>query len=112
MGVVERYLAAVAEHDWDVLAACVAEDVRRVGPFGDVYEGREAYVSFLRELMPTLVNYRMDVSRVVHADEVVVAEVSERMDWEGKSLRTPESLVFDLDDEGRIRHISIYIQRV
>ena len=48
MGIVERYLTAVAGQDWETLAACVAPDVRRVGPFGDVYEGREEYVAYLR----------------------------------------------------------------
>lgn len=114
MDVVERYLSAVAAQDWDTFAQCISADVVRVGPFGDVYEGRDAYMSFLRNLMPTLVNYRMDVERVVYADGkgVAIAELSETMDFDGRTVRTPESLLFDLDRDGRIRHIAIYVQRL
>ena len=110
--VVGRYLTAVAGQDWETLADCVAEDVRRTGPFGDRYEGREAYVGFLRQLMPTLEGYRMDVERIVATDEgrTVVAELSETVELDGRPVRTPESLVFDLDDAGRISRIAIYIQ--
>lgn len=112
MGIVERYLAAVAGQDWEALAACVASDVRRVGPFGDVYEGRDAYVAYLQGVMPTLAGYRMEVDRVVSAEgaPVQVAELSETVELDGRPVRTPESLVFDLDGDGRIRRISIYIQ--
>ena len=35
--VVERYLERLVAHDWEAMAACLAEDVVRVGPFGDTY---------------------------------------------------------------------------
>ena len=110
---VRRYLAAVAGQDWDALSACVADDVRRVGPFGDVYEGRQDYLAFLRGIMPTLPGYRMDVDRVLCTDggTTAVAELSETVELEGRPVRTPESLVFDFDAAGRIRRISIYIQQ-
>jgi ketosteroid isomerase-like protein len=110
--VVERYLRGVVAHDWDEVTACLAPDVVRVGPFGDTYSPREPYVAFLRELMPTLPGYSMDVRRVVGAGPVVVAELSETVEVEGAPFVTPESLVFDLDGDGRIAHIEIYIQRL
>ncbi len=45
---VRRYLDALAAHDWDALAATLAPDVHRIGPYGDVYDGREPYAQFLR----------------------------------------------------------------
>ena len=113
MNVVDRYLAAVATQDWSVARDCLAQDVRRVGPFEDVYEGRESYLDFLRQLMPTLPGYRMDVKRVLTAEEgrTVVAELSETAEDSGEPRQTHESLVFDLDPTGLISHISIYIQR-
>lgn len=112
-GVVERYLRAVAGQDWDQLGALVADDVTRVGPFGDVYEGRGPYLRFLRKTMPSLAGYRMDVARVLEVADgrTLVAELSETVEIDGKLLVTPECLVFELDPAGLIRHISIYIQR-
>lgn len=114
MNVVERYLDALTRHDWDALENTLEPTVVRVGPFGDTYDGRDAYVSFLAELMPTLVDYSMDVHRVVDAGDVVVAELTEAMTWNGERVVTPEALVFDIGDEGhtrRIRRIRIYLQR-
>ncbi|HWC39289.1 MAG TPA: nuclear transport factor 2 family protein [Acidimicrobiales bacterium] len=111
MDVVERYLDRLVAHDWDGMAACLTPDVVRVGPFGDTYTPRERYVAFLAELMPQLTNYSMKVARVIYGNRVAVAELSETLDVDGGPLETPEALVFDLDDAGRIAHIAIYIQR-
>lgn len=112
MGVVERYLDAVATQDWEALASCVTDDVCRVGPFGDEYRGRGAYTAFLRQLMPTLADYRMDVDRVLNFGSSAIAELSETIDMQGRPVRTPECLVFDLAPDGRVSRIAIYIQRL
>ena len=84
----------------------------RIGPYGDTYTGRPAYVAFLRDLMPTLPGYAMDVARVVYVDgSLGLAELSETVAVDGGPLVTPESLVFDLDGDGLIRHVAIYIQQ-
>ena len=101
----------MVSHDWDGVAGCLTPDVVRVGPFGDTYSPRDRYVQFLAELMPQLANYSMNVARVTYGDAVVVAELSETIDVDGAPLETPEALVFDLDDSGRIARIAIYIQR-
>jgi ketosteroid isomerase-like protein len=110
--VVERYAATLAGQDWDGLRACLASNLRRVGPYGDVYESPEAYIAFLAELIPSLPGYRMDVARVVYAPDArsAVAELSETVDRDGEPFRTPEALVFDLTDDGLISHVSVYIQ--
>ena len=111
LDVVERYLDRLLAHDWDGMAACLTPDVVRVGPFGDTYTPRDRYVAFLAELMPQLPNYSMKVTRVTYGKGVAVAELSETLDVDGAPLETPEALVFDIDHEGRIAHIAIYIQR-
>jgi hypothetical protein len=85
--------------------------VRRVGPFGDVYEGRDRYLAFLRELMPTLNGYRMQIERVVPSSDgsVTVVELSETVEIDSRPLRTPECLVFDIGPDDRISAIAIYI---
>ena len=94
-------------HDWDAMAACVTDDLVRTGPFCDTYRGKDEYVAFISKLMPQLGDYAMKVDRVVYADGVAVAELTESVD----GTDTPESLVFDFADDGRIARISIYIQR-
>jgi ketosteroid isomerase-like protein len=109
---VERYLEAVAGQDWEALADCLAEDVVRVGPFGDTYTPRGTYIEFLAGLMPTLPGYSMRVDRVSYLGSLALAELSETVEVEGKPLETPEALVFELDGDGRIARVTIYIQRV
>jgi ketosteroid isomerase-like protein len=110
--VVERYLERMVAHDFEAMAACLAEDVVRVGPFGDTYTPRQPYVAFLSDLMPALPGYAMRIDRVVETGRTVVVELTETVEVAGSPLDTPEALVFDLDDEGRIAHIAIYIQRL
>jgi ketosteroid isomerase-like protein len=111
MDVVERYLDAIVSHDWHTFRDCVAEDVVRIGPYGDRYEGRDAYVAFIADTMPRLEGYGMRVDRVTYAsDTLAFAELSETVEIDGKPVRTPEALVFELDDDGCIAHIEIFIQ--
>jgi ketosteroid isomerase-like protein len=32
--IIERYLHAIASHDWDVVDECIADDIVRAGPTG------------------------------------------------------------------------------
>jgi ketosteroid isomerase-like protein len=110
--VIERYLRGIVDHDWDEVSSCVAEEVVRVGPFGDTYQGREAYVAFLSKLMPTLQDYSMRVHRleVSAGGRCALAELTETMSFDGEVVETPEALVFDFDDD-LIEHVAIYIRR-
>jgi len=110
--VVERYLDRLVAHDWDAMAACLAQDVVRVGPFGDTYSPRDTYVAFLSALMPSLPGYSMQVDRVVSSGRTVLVQLTEFVDVGGSPLETPEALVFDLDAQDKIAHIAIYIQRL
>jgi len=112
--VVERYLERMVAHDFAAMAGCLAEDVVRVGPFGDTYTPRDVYVAMLAKLMPSLPGYAMRIDRVAElaADRLVLVELTETVELEGAPVETPEALVFELDDEGLIAHISIYIQQL
>src|SRR5438477_309064 len=81
-----------------------------IGRFGDEYRGKEDYVAFIADLLPTLQHYTMSIERIVYSADgrVAFAELSETLDVDGAPLRTPEALVFDLTEDGLIRHISIY----
>ncbi|HEY2812011.1 MAG TPA: nuclear transport factor 2 family protein [Acidimicrobiales bacterium] len=112
MPVIEQYLEAVATHDWDTMRACLRDDVVRIGPFRDEFHGRDDYMTFLTELMPSLPGYSMDIARITYADDgrLAFAELAETIDVDGRPLRTEESLVFELDDSARIARIDIFIK--
>ena len=59
--IIERYLDAIASHDWDVVDECIADDIVRVGPYRDGYVGRHDYMAFIVDLMPNLKGYLMEV---------------------------------------------------
>ncbi|MHB8669227.1 MAG: nuclear transport factor 2 family protein [Acidimicrobiales bacterium] len=109
---IRRFLDHMVARRWEAMADCLSADVVRIGPYGDTYSPREAYVSFLSDLLPRLSNYRMEVSRVVvdEASGTGLAELAETLDLDGGSVRTPEALVFDFGDDGRIARIAVYIQ--
>jgi ketosteroid isomerase-like protein len=109
--IIERYLDAIASHDWAVVAECIADDIIRVGPYGDRYVGRDDYVAFIADLMPKLKGYQMEVHRITHVSDVLAfAELTETVDADGKPFRTPEVLVFAVDGDRRIARVDIFIQ--
>ena len=112
MHIAQRYLERLVAHDWEAMAACLAEDVVRVGPFGDTYTPKAPYVAFLADLMPKLPGYAMRIDRLVDAGSTVVVELTETVEIDGSPLHTPEALVIDLDADGLISRIAIYIQRL
>ena len=112
--VVERYLDTLTRHDWNGLAACLAADFSRTGPYGDTYPSKDEYLAFISALMPTLRGYAMDVARVTYSADgrSATAELSETVELRGASTVTPEALVFDLTGDGLITRVRIYIQEI
>jgi ketosteroid isomerase-like protein len=109
--IVERYLRAIAAHDWDVVDECIVDDIVRVGPYGDCYAGRAEYLAFIADLMPRLEGYVMNLERVTYANHALAfAELHETVAVGGKPTVTPEVLVFEIDVDGRIARVDIYIQ--
>ena len=110
---VEDYLSALSERSWDRLAASLAEEgLVRNGPFVDVIEGKHAYVEFLRKVCSPFDSYRIDVHRVSRSgDRVVFAEIDEVIDWNGERNAYPEVLLFELDEGGLIRYVSVFMKR-
>ena len=109
--IVELYLDAIASHDWDVVDECIADDIIRVGPYGDRYSGRHDYMAFIADLMPKLPGYAMKLDRVTYVgDARAYAELNETVELDGKPMHTPEVLVFELNGDGRIARVDVFIQ--
>jgi hypothetical protein len=110
---VERYLACMGAHDWDGLAATVADEgLTREGPFCDRIEGKQRYVEFLSGLIPTLKGYQLKVQRVSHvSDRVAYVELSETFDVDGALTEYPECILFERNGDGLIDHVSVFIKQ-
>jgi hypothetical protein len=108
----DEYFEALRRQDWKRLAGCLAEDVRRSGPYLDLLRGRQAYVEFLARVIPTLPNYELVVRRTrrLGAGSALV-ELSEILDVAGVRTEFPELLVFDFDAAGAIAAVDIYIKQ-
>jgi hypothetical protein len=113
-GAVERYLACLAVHDWNGLAAAIAEeDLIREGPFCDVVEGKQPYLKFLRGVFASLEGYRLNVQRVSHvSDRVAYVELSETFDIDGVPTEHPECIVFEQNHDGLINRVSVFIKQL
>src|SRR5262249_12742756 len=108
--IVRRYLFALGAHDWAELASTLAPDVHRIGPYNDVYDGRDAYTAFLAQTLATLEGYQLDVARVLASGSTVAVELAETVDAEGGRLRTDEVVVFDVGGAG-IEKVAVYLQQ-
>ncbi len=106
---VERYLAGLANHDWEAVAATLAPDVERMGPYRDAYHGRETYTAFLAETIDALSGYQLAVDRVLVDGGAVVVELRETVDDRDARLETCETVVFDTR-LGLISRVAVYLQ--
>jgi hypothetical protein len=107
--VVERYLAGLTAHDWAAVAATLAPDIQRMGPYRDAYRGREPYAAFLAQTIDALGGYQLDVDRVHVSGRIVTVELRETVDDGDARLETSEAVVFDTAD-GLITHVAVYLQ--
>jgi len=112
MNAVDEYLAAMGKQDWTRLAATIADDgLVRNGAFADVIEGKAPYVAFLRGIIATLPGYQLRVRRISQSgDHRFFAELSEVFDIDGASTEHPEVCLFETDEAGQIRFVSVFMK--
>ncbi|ORV98879.1 hypothetical protein AWC15_11070 [Mycobacterium lacus] len=111
--VVERYLTCLAAHDWDGLAATIADQgLIREGPFCDRIEGKQRYVSYLRKVLTNLKGHRLDVQRISQVNpRLAYVELTEAFEVDGADAEWPECLRFEQDDDGLISHVSVFFKQ-
>jgi hypothetical protein len=112
-GVVERYLECLAAHDWDGLAATIADEgLTREGPFCDVVEGKEHYVGYLRKVLTHFKGHRLEVQRVSHVNSrVTFVELTEAFDIDGAPAQWPECILIEQGDDGLISRVSVFFKQ-
>jgi limonene-1,2-epoxide hydrolase len=107
--VVRRYLDGLAAHDWRAVAASLAPDVDRLGPYNDDFHGSEEYAAFLEQTISALGGYELAVHRLLADGNRVAVELSETVDDKGERLHTDETVVFDVAG-GLIVRVAVYLQ--
>jgi len=112
-GVVERYLSCLAAHDWDGLAATIADEgLTREGPFCDVVEGKEPYVAYLRNVLTQLKGHRLEVQRVSHVNAwLSYVELTEAFEIDGAPGECSECILFEQSDDGLISRVSVFFKQ-
>ena len=107
--VVQRYLDGLATADWDAVAACLAPDVERIGPYRDRFHGRAEYADFLQKTISTLSGYQLVIAGIIADGNRVAVELSETVDDGDGRLHTDETVLFDVTD-GLIARVAVYLQ--
>jgi ketosteroid isomerase-like protein len=109
-GVVERFFANLTARDWAGLGALLAEDVERVGPFGDRVVGRARYLDLLRGLVPS--DYGNDVHRITYAADGrgAFARVTEHLVYPRGTFHLEETYAFEIGETGSIDRLEVFWQ--
>jgi hypothetical protein len=103
----------MAAHDWDGLSETIADEgLTRDGPYCDRIEGKEPYVTFLRNIISSLKNYELKVQRVSEvSDRVSFVELTETFEVDGVLAEYPECILFERNDDGLICHVSVFMKQ-
>jgi ketosteroid isomerase-like protein len=108
---VTRFFERMGALDWDAMAACLAEDVARVGPYRDEKQGRAGYRDFLAATIEALDDYHLEIQRIWSDGPHAVAQLAESMNIDGRPRRTDEAIVLDVGPDGLISRVEVYLQR-
>jgi hypothetical protein len=73
----------------------------------------DKYVDFLEEIVPTFGgDYVLQVGRIVYApgEKVAFGQFVEHLELKGVMTDIPETIIFDMNDVGLIRRMSLYMK--
>jgi hypothetical protein len=103
--------AITAPADWAPLAEFVAVDeFERVGTFLEVQDWQQ-YTEMLTQWASATETFETTVRRISEMPGLVYFEIEERH-VRGGSINVVNSMtVFEFDEDGRIRHLAVYLQQ-
>lgn len=97
--------------DFAPLAEYVAvDDFERVGTFLEVQNWAQ-YTEMLTKWASATDSFETTVRRVTEAPGLVYYEIEERHHWGGNVHVVNSMTVFAFDDDGKIRHLDVYLQQ-
>ncbi len=110
IGIIERFFECLSARDWASLAAVLAPDVERFGPFGDRVVGRRRYLDLLAGRVPP--DYRNDVHRVTYGPDgrSAFARVTEHLVYPDEEFHLQEAYSFRIDETGAVSLVEVFWQ--
>jgi hypothetical protein len=97
--------------DWAPLAEFVAvEEFERIGTFCEM-QNWEQYTEMLTRWASATDSFETTVRRISESRGLVYFEVEERHFRAGKVNVVNSMTVFEFNDDGKIRHLDVYLQR-
>ena len=94
--------------EWLGLKDLVSDDFQRIGTFKEVMTCDDM-IGFLQRWSPTT-DWEGSFKRVSEYDKVVVLELEERVKDEGAWTPVNTVSIFEFNEEGKLRHLDVYIQ--
>ena len=114
MGAAEDYISYYGAREWQQMRTVFDHsDFKRTG-YNDVFTDPDEYVDFLEEIVPTMgADYELKIERIVYApgEKVAFGQFIEHLELKGSMTDLPETIIFDLNDEGLIRRMSLYLKQ-
>jgi hypothetical protein len=114
MGAVEDHFSYYGALQWQQLRTVFDHsDFKRSG-YNDLFTDADKYVDFLEEMVPTFgADYQLETERIVYTpgEEVAFAQFVEHLELKGVMTEIPETIIFDLNDDGLIWRMSLYIKQ-
>ena len=97
--------------DWAPLAEYVAVDeFERVGTFLEVQNWQQ-YTEMITQWARATESFETTVRRISEIDPFVYFEIEERHFRSGSVNVVNSMTVFEFDDDGKIRHLNVYLQQ-
>lgn len=103
---------AVTPEDWvEPLREFIAvDDFERTGPFLDVQDFRE-YTEMVNGWAQGTQDFETTIRRITEVSQRVYFEVEERHQKGSTTLVVNSLNVFEFDDDGKIRHLDVFLQQ-
>jgi hypothetical protein len=100
-----------APSDWAPLAEFVAiDEFERVGTFLEVQDWQQ-YTEMLTKWASATDSFESTVRRVSESRDLVFFEIEERHFRAGNVTVVNSMTVFEFDEDGKIRHLDVYLQQ-
>jgi predicted SnoaL-like aldol condensation-catalyzing enzyme len=110
---VDRYFAAMERHDWEELRGCLSDSFSRVGPYEEhAWSTPDDYLAFLRDLLPTLKDQRVEVTEAFEEGPLVQVNVTETIEVHGAPHTVRVAGTFRVDQHGLIEHVEVFVRRL